>query len=115
MKPNYRVCAFFSLAVFVVSQAGCLVAAVAYNASKRSQAQSESAEKAQSSTDLRTYDQYRADMERVNLDREKAGLKPNPIMSQEEWISAQTAGRPPIAPNPPAPTPPAAAAPPSDK
>jgi hypothetical protein len=37
-------------------------------------------------------------MERINLDREKSGLKPNPIMTQEEWISAQTAGRPAIAP-----------------
>lgn len=77
---------------------GCLAAAVGYGAYKISEAKTESAEKAQRSTDLATYTKYRTEMERINLDREKCGLKPSPIMTQEEWISAQTAGRPAIAP-----------------
>lgn len=84
--------------IIMVSCQGCLAAAVGYSAYKISGAKTESAEKAQRSADLKTYAQYRVDMERVNLDREKAGLKPKAIMTQEEWISAQTAGRPPIAP-----------------
>ncbi len=76
---------------------GCAAAAIGYMGYKMSQARTESAEKAQRSMDLRTYAQYRVSMEQVNLSREKAGLKPNPIMSQEDWIGAQTAGRPAIA------------------
>lgn len=77
---------------------GCVPLAAGYIGYKMSEAKVESAEKAQRSADLRTYASYRVEMERVNLDREKSSLKPNPIMTQEEWISAQTAGRPAIAP-----------------
>ena len=92
------------LACFVFSNLGCVPAAIGYMAYKMSESKTESAEKAQRSADLRTYTTYRTDMERINLDREKAKLKPSPIMAQEEWISAQTAGRPAIATaSPPAP------------
>jgi hypothetical protein len=94
-----KIFSFICLAALFPTQ-GCLAAAVAYGAYKISDAKTESAEKAQRSADLRTYANYRTDMERINLDREKASLKPRPIMTQEEWISAQTAGRPPIAPAP---------------
>lgn len=77
---------------------GCLAAAVGYGAYKLSESKTESAEKAQRSADLKTYATYRTDMERINFDRERCGLMPRPIMTQEEWISAQTAGRPAIAP-----------------
>jgi hypothetical protein len=100
-----KILSLLYLAVLVLSQAGCFAAALAYGAHELSGAKTESAEKAQRSADLATYAKYRTDMERINLDREKAGLKPSPIMVQEEWISAQTAGRPAIAPNPPAPAP----------
>lgn len=76
----------------------CVPVAIMYGAHKLSEAKTESAQKAQRSADLRTYSEYRLGMEKVNLDREKAKLKVTPIMSQEEWISAQTAGRPAIAP-----------------
>lgn len=86
------------LLVTMFSLQGCVPAAIIYGAHKLSEAKVESAEKIQRSTDLKTYTNYRVSMEKINLEREKAGLKPNPIMSQEEWISAQTAGRPAIAP-----------------
>lgn len=76
---------------------GCAAAAIGYMGYKMSQAKTESAEKVQRSMDLRTYTQYRVAMEKINLDRERAGLKPNHIMPQEDWIGAQTAGRPAIA------------------
>jgi len=86
--------------VFAAPLYGCAAAAIGYMGHKMSEARITSAEKMQRSMDLRTYSQYRVAMERVNLDREKAGLKINPIMTQEEWISAQTAGRPAIATSP---------------
>jgi hypothetical protein len=87
-----------SLLLLLVWMPGCIAAAAGYVGYKMATAKTESAEMTQRSTDLRTYANYRVEMERVNLDREKAGLKPNQIMAQEEWISAQTAGRPAIAP-----------------
>ena len=77
---------------------GCAAVAVGYMAYTMGEARTASAEKMQRSLDLATYSRYRIEMEKVNLDRQKAGFKPNPIMTQEEWISAQTAGRPAIAP-----------------
>jgi hypothetical protein len=82
----------------LMAVSGCVPLAIGYAAHKMSEARTESAEKMQRSFDLATYSRYRVAMERVNLDREKAGLKVSPVMSQEEWISAQTAGRPAIAP-----------------
>jgi hypothetical protein len=34
------------------------------------------------------YNQYRIEMEKVNLEREKAKLKPQPIMEFAEWKSS---------------------------
>jgi hypothetical protein len=39
-------------------------------------------------------------MERVNLDREKAGLKPNPIMNYDEWKLAHNIPTPAPEPTP---------------
>lgn len=91
--------ALLALAGLLASQ-GCLAAAVAYGAHEISKSKTESAEKAERSKDLASYARYRVDMEKINLEREKSGLKPRPLMTQEEWISAQTAGRPAIAPAP---------------
>ncbi len=55
----------------------------------------------------RTYPEYLTEMERINMEREKSGLSPRPIMTQEEWVAAAAAGRPAPAPSP-APTAPAA-------
>ena len=88
------------MAMFMLQ--GCAAVAVGYMAHTMSEARTASTEKMQRSLDLMTYTRYRVEMERVNLDRQKAGFKPNPIMTQEDWISAQTAGRPAIAPVVPA-------------
>ena len=62
----------------------------------------------------RTYPEYLTEMERINMEREKAGLQRRPIMSQEEWVSAEAAGRPAATPAPP-PAPIAPAAPSGEK
>lgn len=35
------------------------------------------------------YGKYRTDMEKLNLEREKSGLKPNPILTYEEWSTGK--------------------------
>ncbi len=92
-----RIVWIMALAALLAAQ-GCAAAAIGYLGYKMSEAKTAAAEKAERSADLRTYADYRLGMEKVNLEREKCGLKANPIMSQEDWIGAQTAGRPPIAP-----------------
>jgi hypothetical protein len=88
---------------FIFCQA-CLAAAVGYGAYRYSESKTASAEKARQSADLATYAKYRTEMERINFDRERSGLMPRPIMTQDEWIRSQSAGRPAIAPSSPAPT-----------
>ena len=69
-------------------------AALTYGVSKLSAPRPEPAQPAPQTTELRTYPEYVTAMERINLEREKAGLEPRPIMTQEEWVCAQQAGRP---------------------
>ena len=84
---------------------GCTAAAVAYGVSKMTESKPQSPQPPPRTTELRTYPEYVTEMERINLEREKAGLQPRPIMTQDEWVSAQKAGSPPplAAPPPPAP------------
>lgn len=95
---------------------GCAMAAPAaltYGVNKLSAPKAEPAQPAPQATELRTYPEYVTAMERINLEREKAGLKPRPIMTQEEWVCAQKAGAPQAAPAPamtPAPPPATASA-----
>jgi hypothetical protein len=92
---------------------GCATAAVpavAYGVSKITEPKTGSAQAVQPAA-RRTYPEYLTEMERINTEREKAGLSPRPIMTQDEWVKAEAAGRP--APTPtsvPAPAPPAAPA-----
>jgi hypothetical protein len=85
---------------------GCALAApaaITYGVSKLSTPQSQPAQPAQpapQTTELRTYPEYVTAMERINMEREKAGLHRRPIMTQEEWVCAQKAGSTPVAPAP---------------
>jgi hypothetical protein len=95
---------------------GCAMAApaaITYGVNKLSTPKTEPAPPAPQATELRTYPEYVTAMERINLEREKAGLEPRPIMTQEEWVCAQKAGstqEAPAATQAPASTTPAAAA-----
>lgn len=52
-----------------VAAVGAGVGAVKYGSAKQKEA----------------YATYRTEMERLNLEREKSGLKPAPILTYEEW------------------------------
>lgn len=94
-----RVLFWFAITAFLTVQ-GCTAAAVAYGVSKMATPAAPKAEPAQQvvrSTGWRSYPEYVTEMERINLEREKAGLPPRPIMTQEEWVSASQAGSPPTA------------------
>jgi hypothetical protein len=99
------------LTAFLAVQ-GCTAAAIAYGVQKMTAPKTEAAQPGLRSTELRTYPEYLTEMERINLEREKAGLMPRPILSQEEWFAAHSPGRPAPAPEAPAPAaPPSPAAP----
>lgn len=55
---------------------GCAVAAIGAGISAVSYATSQK---------QRAYTDYRNHAEKLNFDREKAGLKPNPILTFKEW------------------------------
>jgi len=80
---------------------GCALAApaaITYGVNKLSTPNTQPAPPASQSNELRTYPEYVTAMERINTEREKAGLKRRPIMTQEEWVCAQKAGSPQAAP-----------------
>jgi hypothetical protein len=93
----FQYLSLFLFTVFLTVQ-GCTTAAVAYGIGRLTAPKTEPVQQVPRSTELRTYPEYLTEMERINLEREKAGLQPRPIMTQEEWSSAQTAGRPAAAP-----------------
>jgi hypothetical protein len=88
------------LIMALLSIQGCTTAAVAYGVSKLTTPQTGPAQQAPQSNELRTYPEYVTAMERINLEREKAGLERRPIMTQEEWVCAQKAGSTPPASTP---------------
>jgi hypothetical protein len=106
-----------AIIAFLVVQ-GCAMAAPAainYGVSKITEPKTGAAQPAPAPSQ-RTYPEYLTEMERINLEREKAGLSPRPILTQEEWVSAQAAGRPATAATAaPAPAPAVPAAEPAEK
>ncbi len=88
MKKFY----FAKIALCLLCQ-GCLPAAIAYTGYKVSESREEQAKTQARAADLATYSKYRTDMETVNLQREKSGLKPARIMEQDEWRAFQTANQ----------------------
>jgi len=105
-KPLVAGCLLFLAMTACLTVQGCTAAAmpaVAYGVGKIIEPKTGAAQPAP--REQRTYPQYLTEMERINLEREKAGLAPRPIMTQEEWVSAQAAGRPAATPAPVAPAP----------
>ncbi len=93
----FQYLSLFLFTAFLTVQ-GCTTAAVAYGIGRLTAPKTEPIQQVPRSTELRTYPEYVTEMERINLEREKAGLQPRPIMTQEEWTSAQAASHPPVAP-----------------
>lgn len=82
---------------------GCLAAAVGYTGYAVSSSKEEAAQKDADAKNIQTYNTYKMEMEKMNLDREKAGLKPQPIQTFAEWKLAHNIPTP--APDPKAATP----------
>jgi len=123
VSARHLILLLLAITAFLVVQ-GCTLAAPAainYGVSKLTEPKTGAAQPAPAPSQ-RTYPEYLTEMERINLEREKAGLSPRPIMTQEEWVAAQAASRPAaaptVAPTPapaPAPAPAAPAAEPAEK
>jgi hypothetical protein len=66
---------------------GVLAAGIGYAVSS---SKSSDAEVAKAEADLqRSYNDYKLGMERINLEREKNKLQPQPIMTLQEWLQQQ--------------------------
>ena len=85
---------------------GCLAAAVGYGAYTYGSSKDEATQKEAEAKHIQTYNTYKADADKLNLEREKAGLKPQPVMTFAEWKLAH---------NIPTPAPEPKAAPPEPK
>ena len=99
VSARHLILLLIAITAFVAVQ-GCALAAPAainYGVSKITEPKTATAQPAPA-PGQRTYPEYLTEMERINMEREKAGLSPRPIMTQEEWVSAQAASRPPAAP-----------------
>lgn len=83
----------------ILATQGCLAAAVGYGAYAISSSHDQAAQKEADAKNLQTYSAYKMDMEKLNLDREKSGLKPQAIMSYGDWKLAHNIPTP--APKPP--------------
>lgn len=66
---------------------GVLAAGIGYAVSS---SKSSDAEVAKAEADLqKSYTDYKLGMERINIDREKNKLQPQPIMTLQEWLQQQ--------------------------
>lgn len=70
---------------------GCLMAAAIHAAGSSKE---EAATKDAEAKNMEAYNAYKTEMEKSNLDRQKAGLKPQPIQTFEEWKLSQPAPEP---------------------
>ncbi|MCL4503851.1 MAG: hypothetical protein M1438_18665 [Deltaproteobacteria bacterium] len=70
--------AFFSIQ-------GCVAAAIGYAGYKMSSSKDEATQKEAESKNLQTYTTYKDDADKLNLERQKSGIKPQPVMTFPEW------------------------------
>lgn len=72
------------LLVLIFSQ-GCVAAAIGYAGYKMGSSSDEAAQKEAEARHIQAYNTYKADAEKLNLDRQKSGLKTEPVMTFAEW------------------------------
>lgn len=77
---------------------GCVAAAIGYGAYAISSSKDEAAQKEAEARHVQTYNTYKSDAEKLNLDRQKSGLQPQPIMTFAEWKLAHNIPTPAPAP-----------------
>ena len=91
MKRYSSLMPLVALLVSLCFIAGCglgiLAAGIGYAVSS---SKSSDADVAKAEADLqRSYNDYKLGMERINLEREKNKLQPQPIMTLQEWLQQQ--------------------------
>ncbi len=75
---------------------GCLAAAVGYGAYTYGSSKDDATQKEAETKHIQTYNTYKADADKLNLEREKAGLKPQAVMTFPEWKLAHNIPTPPL-------------------
>jgi len=80
----YRLISLLFLSALLAAQ-GCVAAAIGYGAYAYSSSKDEATQKEAEAKHIQTYNTYKADADKLNLDREKAKLKPQPVMTFAEW------------------------------
>jgi hypothetical protein len=83
-----------ALLILLPAAQGCVAAAIGYGAYAISSSKDEATQKEADTRNIQSYNTYRADAERLNLDRQKAGLKPQPVMTFAEWKLAHNISTP---------------------
>jgi hypothetical protein len=88
----------FLYLILLPAASGCMAAAIGYGAYAISSSKDEATQKEAEARHIQTYNTYKSDAEKLNLDRQKSGLKPQPVMTFAEWKLAHnipTAAPPP--------------------
>lgn len=76
------------LLILALCSNGCIAAGAAV-AAHRVKERREATRASTQATDTGAYSQYVSQMEQANSQRQKDGLKPQPILSYEEWQATQ--------------------------
>lgn len=84
MQLISRLISFFLLLGLLTVQ-GCVAAAIGYAGYAVSSSKDEATQKEAEARHIQTYNTYKADAEKLNLDRQKSGIKLQPIMTFPEW------------------------------
>jgi hypothetical protein len=82
---TYRLIITLILSFSLLAVQGCVAAAIGYGAYTYGSSKDEATQKEAEAKNIQTYNTYRTDAEKLNLDREKSGLKTQPVMTFPEW------------------------------
>jgi hypothetical protein len=93
LKMGKKMLLLALLGCFLITQ-GCLAAAVGYGAYTYGSSKDEATQKEAETKNIQTYNTYKTDADKLNLEREKARLKPQPVMTFAEWKLAHNIATP---------------------
>jgi len=86
--------AIIPILCFLLTSQGCLETALftgaGYGVYKAADSKMGAMKTDDKTKDHKTYNGYKKEMQKINQDREKAGLKSWEIMTYEEWLAADT-------------------------
>jgi len=85
--------------ILTIGFIGCVPLAIGYAGYAISSSNDKAAQKETDAKNLQTYETYKADAEKLNLERAKANLKFQPVMTFAEWKLAHNIPTPAPEPN----------------